>query len=162
VHLCFPSVHLQVLDFITSLTISVHADLPEEAQRVQQAPVDQRSRPLGPAQLGFPTALQGDQQQQATYKCGSEGCMAALGAPLDISALQMRREQRQQRKKPDERRVPIFVVPAPASSSLLRKTQACLARAKRCRVGSCNRSNTRLPGLTFAGSVLSTIYFSCW
>jgi hypothetical protein len=107
---------LQVLDFITNLTISVHATL----LRKHTEPAAGACRSLPPAfgarAARFATASTVHQQQQSACICGNKP-LAAVGAQLDTSALQMLREQRQQRKKPKERRVAVFVVPAPVLKS---------------------------------------------
>lgn len=105
---------LQVLDFITNLTISVHVTL----LRKHTQPGACRSLPpaFGARAARFTTASTVDQQQQAACICGNKP-LAAVGAQLDTSALQMLREQRQQRKKPKERRVAVFEVPAPVLKS---------------------------------------------
>lgn len=109
---CTPNAGLQVLDFITNLTISVHAHL---LKRHRQ-PAGTFSTSLLPAFGSGAARFTGSVppvQQQAACSGRPDESLAALGEPLDTTAVQMLRRQRQQHKKPKERHVPVFVVPAP-------------------------------------------------
>eukprot|EP00775_Hariotina_reticulata_P010142 gene10142-10300_t len=102
----------RVLDFITNLTISVHANLLKRHR--QPAGTSRTSLPptFGSRAARF-TGSVPPVQQQAACSGRRDESLAALGKSLDTAAVQMLRQQRQQRKKPKERHVPVFVVPAP-------------------------------------------------